>query len=37
MEVVSLSDKALQRLMEFLTAKGWTPSEILALIDYVTK
>lgn len=37
MEVVSLSDKAIQRLMEFLTAKGWTPSEILALIDYVTR
>ena len=34
---MSLSDKAIQRLMEFLTAKGWTPSEILALVDYITK
>lgn len=37
MDAVSLSDKAIQRLMEFLSRKGWTPSEILALIDYVTQ
>ena len=37
MENVSLSDKAIQRLMEYLTDKGWTPSELLALIDYLTK
>lgn len=36
-EEMSLSDKAIQRLMEYLTAKGWTKEEVYDLIDYMTK
>lgn len=37
MENVSLSDKAIQRLIEFLSRAGWTDKQILDLITYVTK
>lgn len=37
MENVSLSDKAIQRLFEFLSRAGWTDKQILDLITYVTK
>lgn len=37
MENVSLSDKAIQRLVEFLSHAGWTDKQILDLITYVTK
>ena len=33
----SLSDKALHRIMEFLTAEGWDASRILNFIIYITK
>lgn len=33
----SMSDKAIQRLREYLLAKGWTAEQILDLIDYITK
>lgn len=36
-EEMSLSDKAIQRLREYLLAKGWTADEILDLLDYITK
>ena len=32
-----LSDKAIQRLREYLLGKGWTADEILDLLDYITK
>ena len=34
---MSLSDKAIQRLKEYLLSKGWTKDEIFDLIDYITK
>lgn len=37
MENVSLSDKAIQRLIEFLSRAGWTDKQILDLINYLTK
>ena len=37
MDIVSLSDKAIQRLKEFLFSAGWTAEQILDLIDYITK
>ena len=37
MENVSLSDKAIQRLLEFLSSAGWTDKQILDLINYITK
>ena len=37
MDTVSLSDKAIQRLIEFLAQAGWTDKQILDLITYVTK
>lgn len=37
MENVSLSDKAIQRLIEFLSRAGWTDAQILDLINYLTK
>ena len=33
----SMSDKAIQRLREYLLGKGWTAEQILDLIDYITK
>lgn len=33
----SMSDKAIQRLREYLIAQGWTAQQILDLIDYITK
>lgn len=36
-EEMSLSDKAIQRLREYLLEKGWTAEEILDLLDYITK
>ena len=37
MEEMSLSDKAIQRLKEYLTAQGWNAQQILNLLDYITK
>ena len=37
MENVSLSDKAIQRLIEFLSRAGWTDKQILDLIRYITE
>ena len=34
---VSLSDKAIQRLREYLLSLGWSAEEILDLLDYITK
>ncbi len=36
-ETTSLSDKAIQRLREYLLALGWSAEQILDLIDYITK
>lgn len=36
-EKESMSDKAIQRLREYLLSKGWTAEQILDLIDYITK
>ena len=36
-DFVGLSDKTVQRLREYLLAKGWTAVEILDLLDYITK
>lgn len=36
-EKESMSDKAIQRLREYLLGKGWTAEQILDLIDYITK
>ena len=33
----SLSDKAIQRIMEFLNKEGWDASRILEFIIYITK
>ena len=35
-EKTSLSDKAIQRLREYLLRLGWTAEQILDLIDYIT-
>ena len=37
MNEVSLSDKAIQRLIDYLRKQGWSEAQILALIDYITK
>ena len=37
MEGMSLSDKAIQRMKEYLLNQGWTAEEILDLLDYITK
>lgn len=37
MEDVSLSNKAIQRLIEYLARAGWTDTQILDLINYITK
>lgn len=34
---IGLSDKAIQRLREYLLALGWTAEQILDLLDYITK
>ena len=34
---MGVTDKTVQRLREFLLAKGWTADEILDLLDYITK
>ena len=34
---MSLSDKAIQRLIDYLREHGWSETQILALIDYITK
>ena len=36
-DFTGLSDKAIQRLREYLLGKGWTADEILDLLDYITK
>ncbi len=36
-EMESMTDKAIQRLREYLLAQGWTAEQILDLIDYITK
>ena len=36
-EMESLSDKAIQRLREYLNKVGWTAEQILDLLDYITK
>ena len=36
-EYTSLSDKAIQRLREYLLRLGWTAEQILDLLDYITK
>lgn len=36
-EEMSLSDKAIQRLREYLLNEGWTAEKILDLLDYITK
>ena len=36
-DVPALNDKHIQRLREFLLAKGWTEKEILDFIIYITK
>jgi len=33
----SLSDKAIQRLKEYLLGIGWTAEQILDLLDFITK
>ena len=33
----NLTDKAIQRLMEYLQKEGWTAEKILDLIDYITR
>ena len=37
MDYENLSDKHIQRLIEFLTQAGWTDKQILDLISYMTK
>ena len=37
LEQMGLNDKTVQRLREYLLAKGWTAEEILDLFDYITK
>ena len=37
MENVSLSDKAIQRLIEYLARAGWTDAQIIHLINYIVK
>ena len=32
-----MQDKTLERVIEYLTAKGWTDSEILDLLRYLAK
>lgn len=34
---IGLSDKAIQRLREYLLALGWNAEQILDLLDYITK
>lgn len=34
---IGLSDKAIQRLREYLLALGWSAEQILDLLDYITK
>lgn len=34
---IGLSEKAIQRLREYLLAEGWTAEKILDLLDYITK
>ena len=36
-EFMGLTDKAIQRLREYLLKKGWTAEEILNLLNYLTK
>ena len=36
-EMPALNDKHIQRLKEYLLAKGWTEKEIFDLLDYLTK
>ena len=36
-DISSINDKHIQRLKEFLLAKGWSEKEIFELIDYLTK
>ncbi len=36
-DITSLSDKAIQRIKEYLEALGWSAEQILNLIDYITK
>ncbi len=36
-EMDEMQDKTLERVIEYLTAKGWTDSEILDLLRYLAK
>lgn len=36
-DVESLSDKAIQRLGEYLSERGWSAEQILDLLDYITR
>lgn len=36
-DVESLSDKAIQRLKDFLLNRGWSAEQILDLLDYITR
>jgi len=36
-EETSLSDKAIQRLKEYLLTRGWSAEQILDLLDFITK
>lgn len=36
MEREQMTDKAIQRLKDYLMTKGWTKEEILDLIIYIT-
>ncbi len=36
-DIVSLSDKAIQRIREYLLTEGWTAEKILDFLDYITK
>lgn len=37
MPTCNLSDKAIQRLKEYLAAEGWTAEKILELLVFLTK
>lgn len=37
MDKLSLSDKAIQRMKDYLINQGWTAQQILDLLDYITK
>ncbi len=36
-EAEMMSDKTLKRLLEYLKSIGWTDSQIVELLDYITE